>query len=249
MAEDRTEDARVVAPAVAGADDHLLVDLIGNAYTGRPVDLVLHVPGQVDVAHAPHSDLAGVDVEPATVARSVDGLGVVDVGPEAVVNGQLVRGPPGVLDVVEMAPLPLARIRVRAHEAGEGADVPEEEGGEAEPATIRPDGPVLAEGQLTGSVGVAGDPQVVGASDVEAELRGVVAEDLREVRDHLPLLLVLGQRAVAAVDPQPRAHGEATVSLTVVVTDEEGRQTRREVVEVETGDPGGGRGCRAEVEG
>ena len=248
VAEDRAEHAGVVAAAVAGANHRLLVDLVGGAEPGRPVDLVLDVAGQVDVAHAAHPDLAGVDVQPAAVARLVDRLRVVDVGAQAVVEGQLRGGAPGVLDVVEVPPLALPRVRARADEALEEGHVAQEEGGEAEPAAVRAARPVVAEAELARPVGVARDAQVVGAADVDAELHGVVAEHLREVRDDLPLLLVLGQRAVAAIDLEARSKLDVTRSAGVVASQEYRRQPGGEgVVEVQAGDPGVGRAasCRS----
>src|SRR5207245_11444267 len=127
-----------------------------------PVHLVLHVPGQVDVAEARDADLAGVDVEPAPVARPVHGLRVDDVGPQPVVERQLRRGSPGVLYVIELAPLPLAGVRVRADEAAEVAGVPQQERGEPETAPVRPRRALLVEGQLAGAVRVARDPEDAG---------------------------------------------------------------------------------------
>ncbi len=111
VAEGGPEHADVVAAPVAGADHGLGVDLVRDAEAWRPVDLVLDVALQVDVAHAADADLAGVDVQPAAVARLVHGLRVDDVGPQPVVEGQLRGGAPGVLDVEELAPLGLPARR------------------------------------------------------------------------------------------------------------------------------------------
>ena len=64
------------------------------------------------------------------------GHGVVDrrvdhVQADAVVECQLRRRAPGVLRVIEVTPLPLPRVRVRAHVAPEGRHVAEQEGGRA----------------------------------------------------------------------------------------------------------------------
>ena len=69
MAEQRSEDADVVASAVAGAQDGLLVELVGRAEARRPVERVLDVAVQPDVADAGDVDLAGREIEEPAVAR------------------------------------------------------------------------------------------------------------------------------------------------------------------------------------
>jgi len=76
----------------------------------------------------------------------------------------------------------------------------------------------------------------------------MVAEELREVRDDLPLLLVLGQRAIAAIDLQARSKLDVPRCAGVVASYEYRRQTGAEFVEVEARDPSVGRALRAEVE-
>jgi hypothetical protein len=93
-------------------------------------------------------------------------------------------------------------------------------------------------------VRVARYAQVVRAPDVHAGLEAVIAAQLRDVADQLPLRLVLIQRTVAAVDAQPGSEIEAGRPL-----DESGRQPRTErLVGVEAGNAGGGGGGGAEVE-
>ena len=107
---------------------------------------------------------------------------------------------PGVLRVVEVAPLALARVRVRARVTVEERHVTEQERREAESTTRPPTRAVGIEVELTGPMAVARHPQVVRTTHVSAELEAVVALQLGEVADELPLLLVLIERAVAAVD-------------------------------------------------
>src|SRR5262245_7005422 len=82
---------------------------------------------------------------------------------------------------------------------------------------------------------VAGHAQVVGAANVGAELESVIADELRRVADELELVLVLIERAVAAVDAQ--AGAEIRVRNSVAL-DESGEKAGTEVVEVETLDAG-----------
>ena len=63
--------------------------------------------------------------------------------------------------------------------------------------------------QLARAMVVARHPQVVGAANVDAELEGVVTPGPRHIADDLPLLLVLVERAVAAVDAEARSEIEA----------------------------------------
>ena len=58
VAEGGAEHADVVAAAVARAEHRLGVDLVGGAQARRPVDLVLDVAGEVDVADAADPDLS-----------------------------------------------------------------------------------------------------------------------------------------------------------------------------------------------
>src|SRR4029078_5109195 len=133
------------------------------------------LPAHVLFAVPAPRDEPGVDVEPAAVAGLVHGLGADDVRADAVVEGQLLGRAPGVLQVVELAPLALAGIRARAHVAHHALHVAEHEAGQAQAAAARPGRVLLVEVQLAGAVRVAGHAQVVGASDVDAELDRVVA--------------------------------------------------------------------------
>jgi hypothetical protein len=186
-----------------------------------------------------------VVVEPAAVAGLVDGLRVDDREPEAEVERQLVVRAPGVLQVVEVPPLPLARVRRRADVALEERHVAEQERREPEPAARRSDRAVGVKLQLARPMRVARHAQVVRAADVDPGLEGVGrAQDLREVGRDLPLRLVLGQRAVAAVDAEAIAEAE----LVLVALDVPVEEPRGEVVpEVQARDAGGGRGRRPEV--
>src|SRR5207247_11439466 len=133
--------------AVTGPDDRLGADLIGDPEARRPVDLVLHVTRQVDVADTTDADLTGVDVHPSPVARLVHRLRAQDVGPDPVVERELRRRTPGVLQVAELAPLQLACVRVGADVAVHGARVAEQEGRQTQAAPARSRGALLVEVQ------------------------------------------------------------------------------------------------------
>ena len=143
--------------------------------------------------------------EPA-LAVATDGLRVDHVEPQSVVQRQLRSDPPGVLRVVEVPPLALARVGERADVAAEVRHVAEQERREAEAAAVRPARPIDVERQLARSMDVAWHPEIPRAADVSAELHGVIALNmLRHVADELQLLLVLIQRTIAAVDAEARS--------------------------------------------
>ena len=249
MAEERPEHADVVAAAVAGTQHRLFVDLVGRADARRPVQAVLDVTVQADAADPDHPDLARVEIEEPGVARLVDGLRVDDIEPQPVVERQLVVHPPGVLRVVEVAPLSLARVRIRADVPAEVRHVADEEGRESKPARTRERGPVAAERQFARTVRIARHAQVVRAANVDAELEAVVAVELRQVADNLELLLVLIERAVAPVHAKTRPEFEGALFAGAVPVDEARRQAGAErAVGVEARNAGVRRGPRAEVE-
>ena len=134
VAEQRSEDADVVDAAVAAAQDRLLGDLMGRAHTRRPVQLVLDTAVQRNIPDPDDPDLAGVQVEEPCVARVVDRLRVDDVEPQPVVERRLAVHAPGVLRVVEVPPLPLARVGVGADVAAQPRHVADQERRQAEPA-------------------------------------------------------------------------------------------------------------------
>ena len=122
-------------------------------------------------------------------------------------------GAPRILRVVEVPPLPLARVGERADVAAEVRHVAEQERRQAEAAAVGSARAVDVECQLARSMRVARHPQVPRVPDVHAELHRVVAlEHLRDVADQLELLLVLVQRAVAAVDAEAGPEVEAAWS-------------------------------------
>src|SRR5436190_17507434 len=112
---------------------------------------------------------------------------------------------PRVLHVVEVAPLPLARIGERAGVAGEVGRVAEQERRDRQAAAVWSDRAGGRKRQLAGAVLIARHAQVPGTANVSTELDRVVADEPRDVGDELRLLLVLVERTVAAV----RAHARA----------------------------------------
>ena len=172
-----------------------------------------------------------------------------DVEAHAVVEGQLLCHTPGVFNVVEVAPLPLSCIRLRAVVAPEIRRIAQQKSGQTEASAFRPARAVLAEGQLARAVRVARHPQVVGAPEIDAELHRMVSLDFRHVVYPLKLLLILIQRTVAAVHAESGAEIE-TERSGGGAPHKSGEQPGGEVVaQVETRDPGVLCGRRSDVEG
>ncbi len=193
-------------------------------------------------------DQAGIEVEEPAVAGLVDRLRVDDVEPQAVVDRRLRVQPPGVLRVVEVAPLALARVHRRADVAPERGHVTEHEARQRQTAAGRPARAVVGERQLAGAVPVARHAQVVRAAHVDAELHAVAAPQLGDVADDLELLLVLIERAVAAANALAEARAESNAAAVRIAADEERRHARRKrAVEVQAGNARVRRRRRAEV--
>ena len=134
VAKQRAEHPEIVAAPEACTKDRLLRQLVRRTQPRCPVEPVLRVAGQVDVADAADEAAARREIDPRAVPGFVDRLRVDDVEPQAIVERQLRVEPPGVLRVVEVAPLPLARVRAGADVAGELRHVSQHERGEAEAA-------------------------------------------------------------------------------------------------------------------
>jgi len=75
---------------------------------------------------------------------------------------------------------------------------------------------------------VARYAQVVSATDVNAELERVVADEFRRVADELELVFVLIERAVAPVDP--KAGAEVDIRKIAVALDKTGEEAGAEVI-------------------
>src|SRR5712692_8782994 len=119
VAEDRSEHAKVVTPAVATAQDRLLGQLVAEADTRRPVQRVPDAAIETDATNAGHPNERGRDVDiaavhgrqqEAAVLSRVDRLRIDDVESQTVVGRQLRRGTPSVLHVVRAPPLALGRV-------------------------------------------------------------------------------------------------------------------------------------------
>src|SRR5205823_861374 len=125
-------------------------------------------------------------------------LGEVVLPAQAVVDGQLLRSPPSILAIEEPTLLTLGsvegsrRIDVAVHEA----HISEEQACEIQTARTCVGRELLAEVQLTRTVRVTGEAEVLRIANISAELHLVVANDLRPVVDELVLLLALGERTV-----------------------------------------------------
>src|SRR5688572_7016295 len=142
-----------------------------------------------------------------------------------------------------MTPLPLPRVGAGADVAAEAGHVADQEGSESEPLTSRPAGALRAELELTRAVRVARNAQVIGATNVDAELNRVSPHRLQHIADELQLFLLLIEGAVAAVDSQSGAEVEAAIALHKAA-----EQARAEFVEVQARDARVGRRGGAEVE-
>ena len=81
-------------------------------------------------------------------------------------------------------------------------------------------------------------PEVVGAPDVQADLEGVVAQQLRDVAHRLPLFFILSEGTVASAGVVVEAPSKVHIGL--VAPDREVRQTAGEriVGVVQIRDPG-----------
>ena len=171
VAEQRTENADVIAATVAHTKDCLIVELIGRSQPRSKVVAVLDAAVERNVAHAGDENFTCVQVEETAVAGLVDGLRVDHVHPQSVVDRQLRGDAPCVLAVVEVTPLPLCGIYFRADVAAELGHVAEQESSHAEPSTaanfytvcVKYDLPrtVLAERKLAGAMSIARHSQIV----------------------------------------------------------------------------------------
>src|SRR5206468_7831360 len=115
------------------------------------------------------------------------------------------------------------RIGRRTDIACDLVDVAEQERRERQATAGGPDRAFELEGELSRPVLIARHAQVVGAADVDAELDRVILNELCDVADHLPLLLVLVQRAVAAVHAE--AGTESDPAAVGVLADEPAEKT------------------------
>ena len=190
MAEERTENADVVAATVAYTKHRLFIELIGSSKPRSEVVAVLDATIERIVAYPRDENLTGVQIEETAVAGLIHGLRVNHIQPQSVVEGQLRRDAPGVLAVVEVTPLPLCGICFRADVATELGHVAEEEGSQAEPSAAANS---AVASNMTCRVrfglnesspercAIARHAQVDRAAHVDTKLEGVIAEQLREV--------------------------------------------------------------------
>src|SRR5262245_6545239 len=79
---------------------------------------------------------------------------------------------------------------------------------------------------------IARHAQVVSATNVNAELERVVADEFRRVADELELVFVLIERAVATVDAQ--AGAEVDILKIAVALDKTGEEAGAEVIQVQS---------------
>ena len=173
-------------------------------FSGTPPDARHQDVGRRDV------DLpSSTDQQEPALAVAADRLRVDHVEAQPVVQRELRRRPPRVLRVIEVPPLPLPRVGERADVAPEVRHVAEQERRQAEPAAVGPRVRSTLNVSSPERWLIARHAQVPRAPDVDAELHRVVAlQHPREVADQLQLLLVLVERAVAAVDAEARSEIE-----------------------------------------
>ena len=216
MSKDRTEHAQVVAAPVAAADHGLRVQLIGDAQTRRKVvQGRLHIQIAAHAIHARHQHLARLEAYKTSARISVDHLRTVDFPPQSVVHGQPGRHLPGILAEEKPPVLGFARVERIGNVAFEARDVADQERSQTGAAAARPLRARRVEVELARAVPVARHAQVEGAADIGSELERVVAADLGPVVDELILILVLNERAVAAVDTQGVTELEQAAAVTV----------------------------------
>ena len=247
VAEDRTEDADVVAAAVAHAQHGLLGDAIGQAQARRQRgERAFDVEIEADALAAGDQHLAGVDVDEAALARAGHRLRAIDLPAQAVVDRQLARRLPLILTVEEQAVLPLLGVRDAADIALEDADVAEQERRQRRAAAGRSLRARRVELQFARAMPVARNPQVHRVPDIGAELDGVIALELRPVVDELELPLVLTQRTVAARELQRVAEVElvARIAARAIAVEEKRRHAPAEIIDVQSGNARIGRGVR-----
>src|SRR5664279_2396368 len=200
MTEVRPEDAHVVADAKSRPDDGLVIQLVGQANARRkgvPVvaDVAVQTVGSIPCYSA---DALNYIVE-ATVAFGVNRFGEVHLPAQSIIKCQLGSDAPSVLPVVEHAPLPVGGVRHAADETRERGYIAEQERRQVQSADVAVPSTGLTEGQLAGTVFVAGYAQVGGITEVAAKLEAVVAVNLGKVHHPLPLVLSLRQRTVATL--------------------------------------------------
>ncbi len=131
VAERAAEDPEVEAAAVAEADNGFLRSLIGDAEAGSEVlERVLDVAVAPDVAHATHANHAGLEIDPSPGRILGNGLRIIDLPAQAVGDGPLGAGAPGVLAVEEPPMLPFGRVGDAADVAVEEPRVTQEEAGQ-----------------------------------------------------------------------------------------------------------------------
>ena len=182
MTEVRPEDSHVVADAESRPDDGLLIQLVGQSYARRK-----GVPVVADVAVETVRSVAGDSADAlnniveAAVAFSINEFGEVNLPAQSIAQRQLRGYTPGVLPVVEHAPLLVDSIRGAADEPRERGYITEQEGRQVHSAYVAVPSARLRECQLAGTVLVAGYPKVGGKADVSTKLEGVVAVDLGKV--------------------------------------------------------------------
>src|SRR5262245_33757169 len=154
MAEDGSENADVVAAAIAKANHRLGSCLIGDSNTGSEVLIVgASVSCQIDALLTGDAHLARKRINPTALTGAANGFGLVNLPPKPEVNCQLVRDADSVLSEEEKAWLSFVRVRRNADVASEGGHVAEKKCRQTRPAnsarTLRL---VLGEGELASAV-------------------------------------------------------------------------------------------------
>src|SRR5262249_39773629 len=145
-----------------------------------------------------HPNGAVGEIGKPALVFSIHGLREINFPAQAVVERQLRSDAPSVLSVEKEPFLPLGGVSTGADVSAEAGDVAEQQGSQTQAARTGVRSPQLVEGQLPGAIGIAGNSQVPGFTNIGAEFVLVVAYDLGPVVDELDLVLAFGQGAVAA---------------------------------------------------
>ncbi len=236
--EDRAEDARVEPAAKSQAQHGLFRQLVGDA-DARREEIVGRLLIQIE-AHALRtgdSHFASLHVYETALARAGHGLRTIVLVTQSVVERQLAIDAPVVLQVGEVAVLPLFGVGDCADVALEVADIAQQERSQRRTAAARPLRARRVELQFARAMPVGGDAQVQRAAVIETEAQRVIADFFRPVVDKLELPLVLAQRTIATGKLQRVAEVElvARIAARPVAVEQKRRHAARERIIVQSG--------------
>ena len=137
VAEDGAECSDIESSAVADADDRLVIHLISDSRARREVPkLFFTKPFQRRAIDTGDHHLAGIDVDPASLAGSGHCLRVINFPAQPIIYRELGRDAPGILPVKELPVLPLTGIQRIRNVSLKAVDVANQVAGQAQSAAI-----------------------------------------------------------------------------------------------------------------